>query len=108
MALQIEYEEEALEDIVTAGRTAHERFGPAVANRFLDHVRVLVDRLATQPDMGRRCRFPTHPRLGVFQFFPLNDFPYLIFFNHDDETLRVYGVVFAAMNLSAIFRERWE
>ncbi len=55
MALRIEYEQEALEDIVVAGRTAHERFGPEVANRLLDQVRNLVDLLATQPDMG-------HPR----------------------------------------------
>jgi plasmid stabilization system protein ParE len=108
MALRIEYEQEALEDLVAAGREAREKFGSETAERLLDRIHGVVDLLATQPEMGHNTAIPTHPRLGKFQFFPLSDFPYLVFFTHDDQTLRVYGVVYAAMDLPRIFRERWE
>lgn len=108
MALRIEYEQEALEDLIAAARAAREKFGSAAAERPLDRIRDLIDLLATQPQMGHDAAIQTHPRQFQFQFFPLSDFPYLVFFTHDDQTLHVYGVVYAAMDLPRVFRERWE
>lgn len=108
MALRIEYEQEALEDLVAAGREARKKFGSETAERLLDRIRDVVDLLATQPEMGHKPTIPTHPRLRHFRFFPVGHFPYLVFFTHDDQRLRVYGIVYAAMDLPQIFRERWE
>lgn len=107
MALQIEYEQEALDDIVAAGSHAYEEFGEETADRLLARVRELAELIATQPKMAKRIDIPTHRRLGQFQFFPLGKFPYLLFFTTDESTLRVYGLVYESMDLPAVFRKRW-
>lgn len=60
MALRIEYEQEALEDIANAASTALERFGADTADKLLARVRKLVTLIAEdEADVGLKFSFPS-------------------------------------------------
>lgn len=108
MALRIDFEEDAEEDLRHAGRYYRREAGAEIAQRFLLRVREFVELLATQPDMGKDYReIAIRAEFSELQWAPLRDFPYLIFWTHDQTALSVWGVVEAHQDLPRVLTERW-
>ena len=108
MALRIELGEEAEEDLRQAGRHYRAVGGDELAERFLFKVRELLELIATQPDMGKDYReIALRAELAELQWFPLREFPYIIFWTHDERTLSVWSVAQAHQDLPKVLTERF-
>ncbi len=109
MALRIELEEEAEQDLRDAGLYYRDVGGAELAERFLTTVREQLELVATQPDMGRDySELALREELRELQWFPLRGFPYLVFWTHNAETLSVWAVAEAHQDLPAKLRDRFE
>ena len=109
MALRIELEEEAESDLREGARYYREKVGPELAMRFLASIREQLELIATQPDMGRDySELALREELRSLQWFPVRDFPYLIFWTHDATSLFVWAVPHAHSDLPERLRERLE
>ena len=107
MALRIELEEEAETDLRAAARHYAE-IDPELAERFIAGVESLLELVSTQPEMGRNyADVATRTELANVQWFPLRDFPYLVFWSHDSEQVSVWAVAEAHQDLPAILRKRF-
>jgi len=77
---------------------------PELGHRFLVAAHDTFALLATQPEMGWRCR-TKHPGLEELRVFPVNGFErILILYRPDPRGVEILRVVHGSRNLQAFFR----
>ena len=103
---RVRFEQEAIEDLEGGVSYYREQAGEEVALRFVAAVEAACDLLVEQPEAGRRYETALHPRLRDVRAWPLGDFPYLIFYQVDENVILVLGVLEGQQDLPEIFRTR--
>lgn len=101
--LEIKLEEEAERDICDAARFYH-GVSPELSARFQETLRSALERLAEQPEIGRRYEEAESRRLVSLRLWLVRGFPYVVFYQVEGDALLVVSVVHASRDVAALLR----
>lgn len=74
-----------------------------VALRFIDAAEQALERLSEQPAIGAQREF-ANPRLAGIRMWPVPEFSrYLIFYQHNDDEIRVLRVLHSSRDITSLF-----
>ena len=77
--------------------------GPAIAVEFINELEIAISHLARHPLAGSP-RFAYELEIPELRSWPLNKFPYLIFYVPDNERLDIWRVLHARRDIPAHLR----
>jgi toxin ParE1/3/4 len=104
---RIRVEQEAEQDLTSAVAYYRREGGEEVALRFVAHAHDALQLLAREPGIGRIFTSAKSERLKSLRAWPLDEFPYVVFYEADEQELRVYSLVHGKRDIERLRKTRF-
>ena len=106
MKRRIRVEQEAEADLASSVEYYRGEGGEELALRFLAHTQEAFELLEREPGIGHVFGSAKAERLKSLRVWPLDEFPYVVFYEADAEELRVYCVVHGKRDIETLIKAR--
>ena len=107
MKRRVRIEQEADEDLASAVEYYRSEGGEALGLRFIEHAQEAFELPAREPGIGHVFSSAKAERLKSLRAWPLDEFPYVLFYEFDTKELRVYSVIHGKRDIQALLKGRF-
>jgi toxin ParE1/3/4 len=107
VTLEVRVEAEASADLVAAIEYYLREAGSEVAMRFVEAAEAAFSLVARHPAAGHRFEGAMSLRLQSLRVWPMKDYPYSIYYEADERTVRIYSVVHSGRDVEYVLGSRF-